>query len=458
MNTSGKSLLQVTVTAAIGGATLVSAILVSYLLVSMREPPAQTQPPEPSLAVELIRMSPEDVPMRIVGFGDALPIEIVPIAPQVSGKVVHIHERLFAGEVIAAGETLVQIDPRDYEANLAQVRAQVAQARSGLARLRTQYASDKERLGTLERNRDLAKKEYERLRGLFEEEQVGALSNVERTEMSYNQARDALDMMTQNISLYPPRIAEAEQGLAAAEAALQLAELNLERTTIKAPFDARIQEKKVEEGQSVSPGAPILMLANDSILEITVPLDSRDVRAGLRFSETDEGNAGNSWFGAVEPVECRVFWTEAPDSQFWTGRLDRVVAFDQTTRTITVAIRLSAEEAQAGASKLPLVAGMFCRVEIPGAVMKQVYRLPRWSVTFENQVYIAEDGRLTPRDVSVLRTQNDQAFIESGLETDDLVIMTRLLNPLPNAKIDYEVEAIILSTDMKESVDGEAAL
>ncbi len=456
MNTSGISLLRPMATLAIGVAVLVAAFLAAGFLISMRQPPAQTMPPEPSLAVDLVRMVPEDVPMLIVGHGEAMPIEIAPITPQVSGNVARIHERLFVGEVIAAGETLIEIDPRDYEARLAQAQAQVTQARSSLARLRTQYASDRERLVTLERNSVLARNEFERLKGLFEKEEVGALSNVERAELTYNQARDALDLMTQNVSLYPARISEAEQGLASAEAALQLAELNVERTVIKAPFDARIQEKRVEQGQYVSPGAPVLILANDSILEISVPLDSRDVRAGLRFSETETVATDSSWFGAVEPVACRIFWTEAPDSQYWTGRLDRVIAFDQTTRTITVAVRITGEEARAGVSKLPLVAGMFCSVEIPGTVMKQVYRLPRWAVTFENQVYVSEEGRLLSRDVEVLRTQNDQAFIKSGLNPGELVIITRLLNPLPNSKLEYVEDAIISSIDLNVNAGEEA--
>lgn len=360
MNTSGQSLLRIIVTVALGSAALVMAVLFAAMLIARREPPEQAMPPEPVLAVEVVRMVPEDVPMIITGYGDAKPIEVSPIAPQVSGNVIRTHDRLFAGEIIPAGEVLVEIDPRDYEAHVAQARAQAAQARSGLARLRTQYASDQERLGTLERSRDLARKDFDRLKDLFEKEAVGALSNVERAELTYNQARDAFDLMTQNVSLYPARISEAEQGLAAAEAALQLAELNLSRTKITAPFDARIQEKRVEEGQFVSPGAPILMLANDSILEIVVPLDSREVRDGLRFTPEAETNRSKSWFTDVEQVACRVFWTESQGAQYWNGILDRVVDFDEATRTVSVAVRINAEEAISNPAGLPLVAGMFC--------------------------------------------------------------------------------------------------
>ncbi|MCK5863270.1 MAG: HlyD family efflux transporter periplasmic adaptor subunit [Candidatus Hydrogenedentes bacterium] len=458
MNSPPKSLSRLITTLVIGSAILLLAFLLAVFLVRRREPPEQVMPPELSLAVELVRMTPEDVPMLIVGRGEAVPIEVVPMTPQVAGEVIRTHEHLFVGEVIPAGETLIEIDPRDYESRLAQIRAQAAQARSGLARLRTQYTSDGKRLKTLERNCDLSHNDYKRLQGLFENEEVGALSNVERAEMTYNRARDAQELMTQNVSLYPARIIEAEQGLLAAEAALEVAELNLERTAIKAPFDARIQEKRVEAGQYVAPGVPVLTLANDATIEIIVPLDSRDVRTGLRFNEPTATETSLSWFDTVTPVSCRVFWTEATASQYWMGQLDRIVSFNQATRTITVAIRVSAEEARAGTSELPLVAGMFCRVEIPGIVMQQVYRLPRWSVTFENQVYVANEERLSYRDVDVLRMQHEQAFIQSGFNSGDLVITTRLLNPLPGSKINYVEEAIISSTDLKNSAGGESAL
>lgn len=426
--------------------TLALAVIVAAALILRREPPRQVIPSEAVIAVEVARMTAEDEPILIVGHGEARPIEIVPLTPQVSGNVVRVHERLFEGEVIAAGELLIEIDPQDYQTALEQARAQAAQARSGLSRLRTQYAADRERMATAQRTRDLARNEFERVRALFEEEAVGALANVERAEMNYNQARDAHDLLVQNIEVFPARISEAEQGLIAAEAAVVQAEITVERTRILAPFDGRIKEKRVERGQFVAPGAPILVLANDAVLEIPVPLDSRDARTGLRFAPNDANLTNKSWFRSLEPVPVRVSWTEDPSGRHWTGRLDRVIAFDETTRTVTVAVRVTADEARATDARLPLVEGMFCRVEIPGQVMERVYRLPRAAVTFENQVYVVLNGRLMPRDVQVLRTQRDQAFIQEGLSPNELVVITRLVDPLPNTRVAYD-DAAIPSSD-----------
>ena len=180
-----------------------------------------------------------------------------------------------------------------------------------------------------------------------------------------------------------------------------------------------------------------MTLANDSLLEIPAPLDSRDVRDWLGFAENG-GADGKAWFAVPEPVRCRIYWTEDPGAHYWEGALRRVQQFDRFARTVTVAVELCGSEIISVDNRLPLVDGMFCRVDIPGKTMQQVYRLPRWAVTFEEQVFVAKDKRLEYRDVRVVRTQGEETFVSEGLQPGDLVVVTRLLNPLPGSLLDYD--------------------
>ncbi len=112
------------------------------------------------------------------------------------------------------------------------------------------------------------------------------------------------------------------------------------------------------------------------------------------------------------------------------------------SRTVSVAVRVPASQAAPeGSVGLPLVEGMFCKVDIPGRVMENVYRMPRWAVTFEGEIYAVvrdEEGapRLSRRDVEVVRTQNEETFVRGGVRPGDLVITTRLVNPLPDSLLD----------------------
>jgi hypothetical protein len=181
------------------------------------------------------------------------------------------------------------------------------------------------------------------------------------------------------------------------------------------------------------PGSPIVTLANDSVLEIQVPVDSRDARQWLRF-DNNVSNEDMAWFSSLEPVLCDIMWTEDTTGHLWTGYLHRVVRFDQETRTIHLAIRVNASQSlSVKENGLPLVDGMFCSVAIPGKILKNVFAIPRWAVSFEKTLYVSRDNRLKTIPVEMARVQEETALVISGIKPGDIVITTRLVNPIENS-------------------------
>lgn len=419
---------------------MVSAIIFVGIFIaggfmSLRKPPPQMPIPEPVLQVEVLDTKPENVPVAITGYGEVKTLNTVSIAPEVSGRIVQIHPRLEPGEVIEKGEVIFRIDPRDYEAAHIEARATVIQMESSLKRMKRQYEIDRERLKTIQRTGELSKQQYERVKKLFEEDKVGTQSGVDQAEQTFNNASDQQEQMAKAVELYPLQIKETESNLFSAKSRMETAKIRLERCTVKSPFDARIKSVSLEKEQYVSPGMSVITLADDSVLEIQVPLDSRDASKWLPFFENDN-NVSNAWVRGLKKVKCKVRWTESKSSDYWEGTLDRVVKFDEQTRTLTVAIRIEGEEALSiNHGSLPLVEGMFCSVEIPGKILNNVYRIPRWAVSFENTVYVAIDNKLKTVPVEIARSQGEEAFISEGLEPGDRVIITRLIDPMENTKL-----------------------
>lgn len=407
-------------------------------MIKLKEPPSEAKIVERALPVNVQNVSPEDVPVTVVGLGDVRALNTVPISPEVAGVVVALHPNLELGGRVARSELLFQIDPTDYRAALDQARAQVGQFEKTVERLTRQAGIDRDRLRTLDRNEALMREEFQRVKDLFEKEDVGTRSAVDRAEVTQNQAADARDQLAQAVDLYPVQIEEAKSALQAARAQLTLAEANLARTEVRANFDARVSQVAIELGQYVNPGRDVLTLADDSVLEISVSLDSRDARNWLQIDGTPEGD-GVSWFGALQPVRCTVAWTEDPEAHRWQGTAHRIESFDPQTRTLRVAVRVTAQEARTSTGGLPLVEGMFCEVGLPGRVLRQVYRLPRWAVTYEGNVFLARGDRLEIRRVEVARTEGDVTYV-TGLQPGDAVITTRLVDPLPNALLEPTVE------------------
>ena len=373
---------------------LIVGILGMKMLASMKTPPAEAKNGERPLRVEAMQVKQEDIPVFITGYGEVKTFNVVPIAPEVTGKIVKIHSRLEAGEIIPKGEILFKIDPRDYM---------------------TVCKTGRDRLRILKRSQELAKKEYERVRVLFEKNSVGTQAGVEAAEKAMLSASDLTNQIAQ---------------------VLETAETNLERCEVRAPFNARVKSVSLEKGQYVTPGQNVVILADDSVLEIQVPLDSRDAREWLRFNG-EKADGKTAWFASLEQVLCKIRWTENNNGQTWDGQLHRVVKFDQQTRTLTVAVRVYAETAvKKNPQSLPLVEGMFCSIKIPGRTLNNVFRLPRQAVSFENTVHLAVDNRLKTVPVKVARMEGENVYVYGGLIAGDMIVTTRLIDPLENALLE----------------------
>lgn len=421
----------------IGMGSLVLSAGLTAALISFRKPPASasTKDIERAIRVEAIEVQPKDVPVIISSYGEVKSLDVVPIAPEVSGVVVEIHPNLLVGGTIQKGELLFAIDPAPYQARLDEASALVGQLEATVKRIQSEWENEKERLSVLERSRALAKAQFDRLSDLMKQD-VGTQSDVDASERAYVQADDAVKQQLHALSLFPMRLEEAQNAAHAAKSQAELARLNLEKTRVAAPFDARVKWVALEKDQFVSPGKDVLQLANDSVLEIAAPLDSRDARRWMKFTN-EHPLPGAAWFANPEPVECKIRWTEDIEGHCWYGVLNRVESFDESSRTLTVAIRLAGDQALSkDEDRLPLVEGMFCLVEIPGKTMRGVYELPPSAVTLDYNVYTVVDNRLKTTPVEIAHMQGDYLYAAAGLNPGDLVVATRLVNPLENSLLE----------------------
>jgi len=399
------------------------------LLAKMRKPPAEVASSERALRVEVQSVVFKDIEVPISGFGEVRALNSVLLAAEVAGRVVAVHPRLEVGETVGEGELLFEIDSRNYAGARAEAAAAVGRWRATIARLKKQESLDRNRLQTLQRNQDLARKEFDRVKTLFAKNKLVTRSAMEQAERAYNQTVDQTDQMASAVALYPVRINEAQGSLASAEARQRLALTNLERCKVTAPFTGRIKMANLEPGQYVAPGQGIVTLADDSRLEIQVALDSRDARKWLSV-EPDQGR----WFGKVKPVPCKIYWVEDRTGH-WTGVLQRVVHYAADSRTLTVAVAVD-NGAQGRNRGLPLVEGMFCEVVIVGKTIRQVAALPASAVSFDKTVYLVREGRLKTMPVSVARLEKEVAYINDGLAPGDQVIITRLSDPIENSLVE----------------------
>ncbi len=396
-NKSGWKVLCLTLLVSVG--LLGVGVFGMQSLADMKTPPVKKKIVENALKVETKKAEYGSVTPFITGFGEVTSVEIVPLSAEVQGKVIQIHPQLEIGKLIRKGELITKIDTSEEMLSL---------------------ESNKKRLTALRRNLELAQKDYQRMQKLYKKDQLVSASYVEKAEQAYQSLKD---------------------GISTLEYAICASQLKIKKATLKAPFYGRIKSVSVEKNQYVSPGVPLVTIVNDSTLEIHVSIDSEQAKKILQFKNSTRAPK-QFWFSELEQVGVLVSWNQGSSTIEQKGVLDRVIGFDSNTRTLNLAIRITAGETKT-VSGFPIVEGMFCQVKIPGKKIDNVIKLPRQAVQYNKSVYMVVGNRLKTVPVKVNWIENEFIFVSEGIIEDDQIILTRLSDPLENCLVEVSQPALI---------------
>ncbi|WP_424494668.1 efflux RND transporter periplasmic adaptor subunit [Salinimicrobium sp. GXAS 041] len=350
-------------------------------LIFMTEPTAQSESAtrQTAMLVNVEQVKSGNYRPTIVANGTVQPVEDVMLSAQVGGQVVRRASGFVPGGFVQKGDVLLQIDPSDYRNTLELRRSELLQAQTDL--------------------------DMEMGRQTVAEQDLALVGG------------DTLSEQNKSLVLRQPQLEAAKGMVRAAEAAVRQAEINLARTTVRAPFDAHVLLQNVTVGSQVSPGDDLgrLVGTNSYWAILTLPVSKLQ---WLTFPKNGEEQ------GTEVKIRNNSAW---PQNTFRQGYLDsRVGALDEQTRLARIVVRLPDPLAQEDEDKPELMIGTFVEGHIPAREVKEVVRLNRDYVRSNNTVWVMEEGKLSIRDVEILLTDTNYAYINTGLEDGDQVITTNL--------------------------------
>ncbi len=365
---------------------VVFGVIIMMALISQRKNPVRTRPRAGGVLVEVLETQRSDRRVVIRGTGTVAPRDEVALMPQVSGRVVWVHPELEAGGRFQRNVVLLRIEPADYEAAVQKAEALVAQA---------EYQMD-----LAQASADVARREWDRIRAANDVQVAGTDSSSE----------------PEPLVLHEPQLRQAEAGLISASAALQTARLNLKRTEVPAPFNCRVRRKSVAVGQLVGPGAPVATVYGTDLVEIEVGLPVADL----------------AWID-IPGSEARITMDTGEAQHTWTGRIDRSVGvLDEIGRLARVVVQIRDPFVRRDIHTPELSIGAFVTVAIEGRYLRDTVPIPRRALRENSSVWIVSpDGALEIRPVSVARLTAQEAFIESGLNGGERLILTPISGAAP---------------------------
>ncbi|HTO29999.1 MAG TPA: HlyD family secretion protein [Pararhizobium sp.] len=193
------------------------------------------------------------------------------VSPQLSGYVSKVAVKDY--EAVKAGQILVQIDDRIYAQKLAQAKGTLDTQKASLANSHQQELAGKASIAASEAQRDSANATYTRAQQAWSrvqplaEKGIATSVDVDTAQATLEQAKAGVDQATATIEVSRQTLATTigsraglEAAVRSAEAAVQLAQIDLDNTTITAPQDGKLGEVGARLGQYVTAGTQLMAI------------------------------------------------------------------------------------------------------------------------------------------------------------------------------------------------------
>ena len=399
---------------------LAVGILVLMFMAGGKQPPGKADLGEPRQPVRVIQAQQLELIPRARGYGEVQPEKIWAAVAQVAGRVIETYPRLRNGEIVPRDTLLYRIDPVNYELQLAQARAE-------LAELEVLEKNTRASLDIDQRNLAIAQREQERVARLSKTGTASS-SDVDSAERTMLSARTAVQNTENSLALLPTqrRLLEAK---------VSQAERDLAHTEVKAPFDLRIANVNIEKDQYVGVGQTLFNGDAVGRVEIVAQVAMSSLRnlflgRGNQIPDITEMHSALPGFTGFRPVVQMDMGSHVAEWEADFVRFSDEV--DPQTRTIGVVIGVDQPLQKVIPGKRPpLSKGMFVQVVIRGHAQADRLVLPRTAIR-NGKIYVLDaEQRLQVRPVSILYSMDSISVIDQGLQAGETVVVSDLIPAVP---------------------------
>lgn len=429
---------------------LAGSIGLAALLYVLKPKPADKPPDSLIPQVRIAQVTPYTGDLDLALTGTVVPHREVRLAAEVSGRVAVKSPGCRAGSQVAEGDVLIEIDRENYELALRTAEAELNQAR-------IMVEETGKELDGLRKNVDLSKEQVQLLEDEHQRnERLGGVVSRNELDQSRRAWLDARTQQATRENLLATVLARVERMRAARDLAqrhVERAQLDLQRTQVKAPFDGVVVRDLVEKDDFVQLGSPLANIEDTRRVEVLCNLTESDLQwirnhaPAIQPGQTS-AEAGLQAAYLLPHLPVTVSDPRDPTSS-WEGRLDRFDGIGRDEMTKAIPARILVEQPVVTTANGPraLVRGMFvrCSLKISQRQLaggEGLLAFPVLAVRPGGFVWIVEGDQL--RRVAVDLVENSGALGpatgeaaemaiarsgESGLKPGDQVVISPLSQP-----------------------------
>jgi RND family efflux transporter MFP subunit len=362
--------------------TLALAVGVGYWLMETK-PDIKKRSKKPSIpVVKIVSIKKQSYQLKIHASGSVKAHTETTLVAEIAGKITRVDHTFAVGNYINKNQTLLTIDKTDYLNNIELAKSEIAQKQLALEEQIAQA--------------NLAKQDWD----LFGEKKK----------------------TPSKLAMREPHIKSAKAALKSAKLRIQQAEVNLARSTVKAPYTGRVLERSVAIGQYVTPGTKLGKIFATDYVEVHLPLSLADY---------EQLNLPEHYQGEKQPTPKNLplvtFYTHTGTTRHqWQGKLVRSAAtLNENTRQISVIAHINTPFSRSKTGTPPVKIGQFLQAEISAKRLTNVALIPSSAVRENREILLLDGDKIQRQIISIIATDKDKVVISTeNLPLDKALILT----------------------------------
>jgi RND family efflux transporter MFP subunit len=331
--------------------------------------------------VEVSRINPQNYDALVNAMGTIKPAKTIILKSRVKGQIISLHPHFTPGTNLKKGEFIAQIDQTDYEIDVTSREANLIKAKTELQ---------------LEHGRqNIAKHDWK------------LLKNTEGFQNADN-----------SLALRKPQLKYHMATVKAAEISLNRAKLDLERTTISAPFAATIVTTDVNEGDQASTQTPLATLLATDIYWAELSVSVKKLK-WLEIPGVNAEKGSEVEIQSQDGLKSKGHIIKLLPDLHANGRMARVLVEIKNPTKVTPN------------HHRPLLIGEFVQARILGKDLGEVIRIPRLAFKNNREIWLfTPEKTLKIEPINALWEDPNFIYTDSKLDLKDQLITNGLSLPI----------------------------
>lgn len=385
MDSKGKSKSRMRATfALLGLAILAAAVFAAVVMIRNKPRAGRREAMRVIPVVEVMNLAAENRQVNIECAGTVIAADEMDVQPLVAGQILKVHPDLVEGGVIKAGEVLAEIDPADYELQVAQQQAALDKAESALRLEQGQQA--------------VAEREWELL------------------------GDEGASRKDRELALRKPQLKAAQAAVDAARASLEQAKLNVARARVTAPANGVVAAVYADAGDRAVPGQPIARIVSTDRYYVrgSVPVNA------LRWIDVSSGRDASP--AAIQLSSGAVR----------EGRVVRLLPdLEAGSRMARILVELRDPLDMSGNSlDGKVLLGDYVRVTVKGRELKDVLSVPLEVLRDGRELWWLDgDARLHIQPVDIVWMGRSEVYVSNGNPDGWRLIVSDLGTPIEGMEL-----------------------